>query len=117
MCNGLTDHLKHLGNPATRAGGSPSDRDLLDAHEGNINLLHLTDSESSLQEAFLTLEIGTVKWCKEHITRNGNDPISEEGQKLIDQPDIWKGDGKTNGPSMGEKRGKHTHAASTEERG
>ncbi len=35
-------------------------------------------------EAFRALEIGTAKWCKEHIPRKGNDlqDITEEGISL-----------------------------------
>ena len=29
------------------------------------------------------------KWSKEHTTRKGNDPISEEGQQLLDDIDRW----------------------------
>jgi hypothetical protein len=29
-------------------------------------------------------------WCKEHIPPNGSDPMSEEGQTLLDQPDLLK---------------------------
>jgi hypothetical protein len=41
-------------------------------------------------EVFHALEIGDEKWCKEHIPPNGSDPISEEGQTLLDQPDLLK---------------------------
>jgi hypothetical protein len=39
-------------------------------------------------EAFKTLEVGTLKWCKEHVPRDGND-WTEEGQMLLDAPELW----------------------------
>jgi hypothetical protein len=39
-------------------------------------------------EAYKTLEIGSLKWCKEHIPRNGND-LTEEGQILLEDPELW----------------------------
>ncbi len=39
-------------------------------------------------EAYKTLEIGALKWCKEHIPRNGND-LTEEGQILLEDPELW----------------------------
>ena len=34
------------------------------------------------------LEIGTLKWCKEHIPEDGND-LTEEGQILLEDPELW----------------------------
>ena len=34
------------------------------------------------------MEIGSQKWCKEHIPRNGND-LTEEGQILLEDPELW----------------------------
>ena len=41
-------------------------------------------------QALRSFERGVEKWCKEHITRKGNDPISEEGQNLLDDTDRWR---------------------------
>ena len=38
--------------------------------------------------AFKALEVGALKWCKEHIPRDGND-WSEEGQILLEDPELW----------------------------
>ena len=38
-------------------------------------------------EAYKALEIGALKWCKEHIPRNGND-LTEEGQILLEDPEL-----------------------------
>ena len=35
-----------------------------------------------------SLEMGTLKWCKEHIPRDGND-LTEEGQILLEDPEQW----------------------------
>ncbi len=34
------------------------------------------------------LEVGALKWCKEHVPRDGND-WTEEGQMLLDDPELW----------------------------
>ena len=39
-------------------------------------------------EVFKTLQIGVLKWCKEHIPRDGND-LTEEGQILFEDPELW----------------------------
>ena len=39
-------------------------------------------------EAFKALEVGALKWCKEHVPRDGND-WTEEGQMLLDDPELW----------------------------
>jgi hypothetical protein len=39
-------------------------------------------------EAFKALEIGALKWCKEHIPRDGND-LTEKGQMLLEDPELW----------------------------
>ena len=39
-------------------------------------------------EAFKALEVGALKWCKEHGPRDGND-WTEEGQMLLDDPELW----------------------------
>jgi hypothetical protein len=39
-------------------------------------------------EAFKTLELGALKWCKEHVPRDDND-WTEEGQMLLDDPELW----------------------------
>jgi hypothetical protein len=39
-------------------------------------------------EVYKALEIGSQKWCKEHIPRNGND-LTEEGQILLEDPALW----------------------------
>jgi hypothetical protein len=39
-------------------------------------------------EAYKALEIGALKWCREHIPRNGND-LTEEGQILLEDPELW----------------------------
>jgi hypothetical protein len=39
-------------------------------------------------EAFKSLEVGSLKWCKEHVRRDGND-WTEEGQMLLDDPELW----------------------------
>ena len=36
-------------------------------------------------ESYKDMEIGVLKWCKEHIPRDGND-LTEEGQILIEDP-------------------------------
>ncbi len=38
-------------------------------------------------EDFKALEVDALKWCKEHVPRDGNDWI-EEGQKLLDDPKL-----------------------------
>ena len=38
-------------------------------------------------EAFKALEVGALKWCKEHVPRDGNDWT--EGQMLLDDPELW----------------------------
>ena len=38
---------------------------------------------------FRTLEIGTDKWCKEHITHKGEEPITEDGQQMLENPEEW----------------------------
>ena len=40
-------------------------------------------------EAFGTLEMGTAKWCKEHITRKGEIPITEDGRRMLEDSEIW----------------------------
>ncbi len=39
-------------------------------------------------EAYKDLEIGSLKWCKEHIPRDGND-LTEEGQNWRTQNYGW----------------------------
>ena len=39
-------------------------------------------------EAYKALEIGVLKWCSEHIPRDGND-LTEEGQILLEDPELW----------------------------
>ena len=39
-------------------------------------------------ETLKTLEIGALKWCKEHIPRDGTD-LTEEGQILLEDPELW----------------------------
>ena len=39
-------------------------------------------------EVYKTMEIGVLKWCKEHIPRNGND-LTAEGQILLEDPELW----------------------------
>ena len=39
-------------------------------------------------EAFRTLEIGSVKWCKEHIPHKDND-LTDEGLLLLDDIELW----------------------------
>ena len=34
------------------------------------------------------LEIGVLKWCREHIPRDDND-LTEEGQMVLDDPELW----------------------------
>ena len=38
-------------------------------------------------ETFKSLEIGSLKWFKEHIPRDGND-MTEEGQILPEDPEL-----------------------------
>ena len=38
-------------------------------------------------EVYKTLEIGTLKWFKEHIPRDGND-LTEERQILLEDPEL-----------------------------
>ena len=38
-------------------------------------------------ETYKALEIDTLKWCKEHIPRDGND-LTEEGQILLEDPEL-----------------------------
>jgi hypothetical protein len=41
-------------------------------------------------QSYLAYEKGTEKWRKEHILRNGQGGISEEGQEiLLEDRDIW----------------------------
>ena len=39
-------------------------------------------------DAFKALEVGALKWCKEHIPRDGND-LTEEGQILLVDQELW----------------------------
>ena len=39
-------------------------------------------------ETLKTLEIGALRWCKEHIPRDGND-VTEKGQILLEDPELW----------------------------
>jgi hypothetical protein len=39
-------------------------------------------------EDFKDLEVGTLKWCKEHGPRDDND-WTEEGQIPLDDPELW----------------------------
>ena len=39
-------------------------------------------------ETFKALEIGSLKWWREHVPRDGNG-LSEEGQMLLDDPELW----------------------------
>jgi hypothetical protein len=34
------------------------------------------------------MERGALKWCKEHIPRDGND-LTKEGQLLLEDPELW----------------------------
>ena len=36
----------------------------------------------------LTLEIGAAKWCKEHVSRKGND-LTDEGLLLLENMELW----------------------------
>ena len=38
-------------------------------------------------ETFKSLEVVALKWCKEHVPRDGNDS-TEEGQMLLDDPEL-----------------------------
>ena len=38
-------------------------------------------------ESYKVMKIGTLKWCKEHIPRDGNE-LSEEGQILHEDPEL-----------------------------
>ena len=38
-------------------------------------------------EALKALEVGALKWCKEHIPRDGND-LTEEEQILLKDPEL-----------------------------
>ena len=40
-------------------------------------------------QAFRALERGVKKWSREHTQRNETDPISEEGQNLLEDTDRW----------------------------
>ena len=42
------------------------------------------------KHAFRAFERGAEKWCKEHIQRKETDPISEEGQNLLEDTDKWR---------------------------
>ncbi len=39
-------------------------------------------------ETYKAFEIGGLKWCKEHIPRDGND-LTEEGHILLEDPELW----------------------------
>ncbi len=39
-------------------------------------------------EEFKALKVDALKWCKEHVPRDGND-WTEEGQMLLDDPELW----------------------------
>ena len=38
-------------------------------------------------EVYKVMEIDVLKWCKEHLPRNGNDLT--EGQILLEDPELW----------------------------
>ena len=40
-------------------------------------------------QAYRSYEKGTEKWSKDHIPRRGKGDISEEGQDLLEDKDIW----------------------------
>jgi len=40
-------------------------------------------------QAYRAYEKGTEKWRKEHIPRKGKRDISEEGQEILEDKDIW----------------------------
>jgi hypothetical protein len=48
-------------------------------------------SKRGRNRTFRVLEIGEVKWCKEHITHKDNDlnDITEEGISLLDDTELW----------------------------
>jgi len=46
-------------------------------------------TESKGNPSLSSFERGEEKWCKEHMPRKGKEPISEEGQNLLDDPDRW----------------------------
>ena len=39
-------------------------------------------------EAYKTMEIVALKWCKEHTPRDGHD-LTEEGQILLEDTELW----------------------------
>ncbi len=53
-------------------------------------VLNYIRQKSGEIEAFKTLEVGALKCCKEHVPRDGND-WTEEGQMLLDDPELWLG--------------------------
>jgi hypothetical protein len=48
-------------------------------------------SKRGRNRTFRVLEIGEVKWCKEHITHKDNDlnDITEDGISLLDDTELW----------------------------
>jgi len=51
---------------------------------------HSSKSDPAEGRAFRALEIGEPKWYKEYIPHNGSDPITDEGQILLDDPGLLK---------------------------
>ena len=41
-------------------------------------------------QAYRAYEKGAEKWCKEHMPRKGKGDISEEGQEILEDRDIWE---------------------------
>ncbi len=52
----------------------------------NTVCVYIRQKEGEI-ETYKTLEIVTLKWCKEHIPRDGND-LTEEGQVLLEDPEL-----------------------------
>ncbi len=60
-------------------------------NQEHYNQITGKNSRGSSDIASRTLEIGTVKWSKEHIPRKGNNlnDITEEGISLLDDMELW----------------------------
>ena len=47
---------------------------------------HIRQKEGEIED--YKMERDALKWCKEHIPRDGND-LTKEGQLLLEDPELW----------------------------
>jgi hypothetical protein len=85
ICNDSSDRTVYeCPVTSTKHGGAT----VLKTSVWTNDVLNYTRKKESEIEVYKDLEIGTLKWCKEHIPRNGND-LTEEGQIRLEDPELW----------------------------